>query len=409
MSALLTALERRATINEQQDAKENSSIHIKRYLALEQLIKVHPTVPRWIVVNRWLEPQGRVTVDAVLAPTNAAADVFLSPAIQSSVHAANKDALDTIKGRQTIYSEPSLKSEKTQYTLKRRIGPTFTITASQYERLNRSTAPQGKLGRMHDLLCRYQPFIGVTFNYLEAYYEQLKESYHVTTHLLSTPLHRIYDSYGSLYFDVDSGFGSLGCLMYDNDPIVDKMRQGGSFELTGLLLGELPDPLLFRLEQLLPTIEAPIQVIVLLAGKVEREGVDYQHYFQSANHTILVYRKGYQGLFDAKPLMEYFKLIGPIDQEEQVEVAGLKVSYPRPTHNTLPYLTIYEKARVIGERANQFVRGGVLMIEAEGEYDLLVLAERELKAKKMPITLRRTFPNGEFEDHQVNSLYDINF
>ena len=64
---------------------------------------------------------------------------------------------------------------------------------------------------------------------------------------------------------------------------------------------------------------------------------------------------------------------------------------------------------MIGERANQFVRGGVLMIDAEEEYDLLVLAERELKAKKMPITLRRTLPDGQFEDHQVNSLYDINF
>ena len=56
---------------------------------------------------------------------------------------------------------------------------------------------------------------------------------------------------------------------------------------------------------------------------------------------------------------------------------------------TTPYMTKYERARVLGTRALQIAMCAPVMVELEGETDPLQIAMKELKQRKIPIIIRR--------------------
>lgn len=71
---------------------------------------------------------------------------------------------------------------------------------------------------------------------------------------------------------------------------------------------------------------------------------------------------------------------------------------------TTPYLTKYERARVLGTRALQIAMCAPIMVELEGLSDPLKIAMKELKARKIPIIIRRFLPDGSYEDWSINEL-----
>jgi len=69
------------------------------------------------------------------------------------------------------------------------------------------------------------------------------------------------------------------------------------------------------------------------------------------------------------------------------------------------FLTRYEKARIVGARSLQLSYGAPLLIERPaGTIDPIRIAQLELKAKILPLTIRRTNPNGEYQDIYINKL-----
>ncbi|KAG0949832.1 hypothetical protein G6F30_002023 [Rhizopus arrhizus] len=68
---------------------------------------------------------------------------------------------------------------------------------------------------------------------------------------------------------------------------------------------------------------------------------------------------------------------------------------------TTPYMTKYERARVLGTRALQISLNSPVMIELNGETDALVIANRELREKRLPLIIRRYMPDGTYEDWKV--------
>ena len=76
----------------------------------------------------------------------------------------------------------------------------------------------------------------------------------------------------------------------------------------------------------------------------------------------------------------------------------------RENRTTVPFLTKYEKARVLGARAVQISQGSPLFVEKEGETDPLLLALKELNEKKTPITIRRFLPDDSYEDWSIDEL-----
>lgn len=61
---------------------------------------------------------------------------------------------------------------------------------------------------------------------------------------------------------------------------------------------------------------------------------------------------------------------------------------------TTPYMTKYERARVLGTRALQISNNAPVLVDVEGETDPLQIAIKELREKKIPLVVRRYLPDG---------------
>ena len=73
--------------------------------------------------------------------------------------------------------------------------------------------------------------------------------------------------------------------------------------------------------------------------------------------------------------------------------------------NTLPWLTRFERARVIGTRATQLSHGAPPQISVpDGLIDSMKIAEIELENRQIPFIIRRPLPDGTSEYWPVNEL-----
>jgi DNA-directed RNA polymerase I, II, and III subunit RPABC2 len=76
-----------------------------------------------------------------------------------------------------------------------------------------------------------------------------------------------------------------------------------------------------------------------------------------------------------------------------------------PLHKTLPFLTKYEKARIIGARAEQLDRGGEAFIPLdETIINGRTIALMEFEAKKIPFIISRPLSNGSVEYWHLRDL-----
>jgi DNA-directed RNA polymerase I, II, and III subunit RPABC2 len=76
-----------------------------------------------------------------------------------------------------------------------------------------------------------------------------------------------------------------------------------------------------------------------------------------------------------------------------------------PLHRTLPFVTRYEKARVIGERAKQINSGAKPFVEVEQSMiDGYLIALKEFEEKKIPFIIRRPLPDGTSEYWRLSDL-----
>jgi DNA-directed RNA polymerase I, II, and III subunit RPABC2 len=81
-----------------------------------------------------------------------------------------------------------------------------------------------------------------------------------------------------------------------------------------------------------------------------------------------------------------------------------------PLHRTIPYLTKYERARILGQRAKQIESGSKPFVRVpENIVDSYIIADLELKEKKIPFIIRRPIPNGGSEYWKLNDLEVILF
>jgi len=67
-------------------------------------------------------------------------------------------------------------------------------------------------------------------------------------------------------------------------------------------------------------------------------------------------------------------------------------------HRTYPFLTNFERTKIIGLRANQISRGSVPFISVPKHItDVRDIARLELEQKRLPYLVKRPLPNGTFE------------
>lgn len=76
-----------------------------------------------------------------------------------------------------------------------------------------------------------------------------------------------------------------------------------------------------------------------------------------------------------------------------------------PLHKTIPILTKYEKARILGERARQINAGAKTFIVVDPVMiDGYLIALKELEQKKIPFIIKRPLPNGGIEYWKLKDL-----
>ncbi|KAI5847546.1 DNA-directed RNA polymerases I [Tricharina praecox] len=77
---------------------------------------------------------------------------------------------------------------------------------------------------------------------------------------------------------------------------------------------------------------------------------------------------------------------------------------PDDQRNTTPYMTKYERARLLGTRALQISMNAPVLVDTGGETDPLQIAMKELQEKKIPLVVRRYLPDGYYEDWRCEEL-----
>lgn len=81
-----------------------------------------------------------------------------------------------------------------------------------------------------------------------------------------------------------------------------------------------------------------------------------------------------------------------------------ELAIPKAKRTTTPYMTKYERARILGTRALQISMNAPVLVDLEGETDPLQIAIKELSQRKIPLVIRRFLPDGSFEDWGCEEL-----
>ena len=76
-----------------------------------------------------------------------------------------------------------------------------------------------------------------------------------------------------------------------------------------------------------------------------------------------------------------------------------------PRHLTVPILSKYERTKIIGVRAKQLNNGAISFVNVpENIMDGLIIAEQELREKKIPFIVKRPIGNMKFEYWKLQDL-----
>jgi len=93
--------------------------------------------------------------------------------------------------------------------------------------------------------------------------------------------------------------------------------------------------------------------------------------------------------------------------ENEVKLEDFRTTYDNmkdKKRRTIPFLTKYEKARIIGKRAMQISKGSIPLIDIGNLDNPIDIAKKELFERKIPYIIRRPLPDGTYEDWRVDEL-----
>jgi DNA-directed RNA polymerase I, II, and III subunit RPABC2 len=99
-------------------------------------------------------------------------------------------------------------------------------------------------------------------------------------------------------------------------------------------------------------------------------------------------------------------------REDVLKILPLE-SYPPSSvdknHKSVPYLTLFEKTKIIGFRANQLAHDARPLIDPVPPHitDVLDIARLELEQKRLPFILKRPMPDGTYEYWRLSDLLII--
>lgn len=74
-------------------------------------------------------------------------------------------------------------------------------------------------------------------------------------------------------------------------------------------------------------------------------------------------------------------------------------------HRTPPFLTVYERTKILGARTNQLAEGAMpFVVVPEYMTQPLEIAKLELEQRRLPFIIKRPMPDGTFEYWRLSDL-----
>jgi DNA-directed RNA polymerase I, II, and III subunit RPABC2 len=110
----------------------------------------------------------------------------------------------------------------------------------------------------------------------------------------------------------------------------------------------------------------------------------------------------YKKLYQQHPecLLDYIEHVYKV-----LPLSGGETTTYDSNHKTYPFLTKYERAHIIGTRANQLSQGSKpYILVPEHITDVKDIARMELEQKRLPFIIKRRIPNGQFEYWRLADL-----
>ena len=100
--------------------------------------------------------------------------------------------------------------------------------------------------------------------------------------------------------------------------------------------------------------------------------------------------------------LDYIEQVIPKIPLQVVPPGGEKAD---TNHRTYPFLTNFERTKIIGLRANQISRGSVPFVSVPKHMtDVRDIARLELEQKRLPYLIKRPLPDGTFEYWRLSDL-----
>lgn len=166
-------------------------------------------------------------------------------------------------------------------------------------------------------------------------------------------------------------------------------------------LNELSSKSNEEIMEMLINIEENKKEDIIESGDASDSDSDYEEYEDD-------YKKLEQDI-NTNILLSYHPEVEQISNDELLTLSTVtrdkNGNIIDPLHKTIPILTRYEKARVLGLRAKQINHGAKPLVKVPRDMiNGITIAIKELEEKKIPFIIRRPLPNGGSEYWNVNDL-----
>jgi DNA-directed RNA polymerase subunit K/omega len=120
-----------------------------------------------------------------------------------------------------------------------------------------------------------------------------------------------------------------------------------------------------------------------------------------ASRTVAKEQKTLQYLYAQHPEAKLLYI-------EQVQEKLALRSYPPendPIHKSQPFLTLYERTKILGYRENQLANGARPFVDVPAYVtEVKEIARTELEQKRLPFIIARPMPDGSFEYWRMADL-----
>jgi DNA-directed RNA polymerase I, II, and III subunit RPABC2 len=140
-----------------------------------------------------------------------------------------------------------------------------------------------------------------------------------------------------------------------------------------------------------------------VAAAGEEEDIDIDLDEEAADAAEVEAKKNEIAYYHPEVAIDYLESVIP---KLQLQVAPpIDSAEKDPNHTSLPFLTVYERTKILGTRANQIADGARPFIKVpEHVIDPLEIAKIELEQRRLPFVLKRPMPDGTFEYWRLSDL-----